>query len=137
MGQRLAVLLIDLDRLGQVNDSHGHACGDHCLREMAACLRAELRPGDTLGRHAGGTFLVILPGQDEAAARVLAERLRRTVEHTPVVWHGALLALTASIGLAARRRADADPAALVERAGRALARAKRDGRNSVRSLAME
>ena len=129
----LSVLFIDIDWFKRVNDTHGHACGDHCLRSIAATLRGELRPGDAVGRYGGEEFLVVLPGQDAAAARVLGERLRRAVEHTPVMWRGELLALTVSIGLATRGRGEGDPATLLERADSALYRAKREGRNCVRT----
>ena len=132
----LSVLFIDIDWFKRVNDTHGHASGDHCLRSIAATLRAELRPGDALGRYGGEEFLVVLPGQDAAAARVLGERLRRTVEHTPVLWRGELMTLTVSIGLATRMRGETDPATLLERADTALYRAKREGRNCVRSSAI-
>lgn len=133
----LSVLFIDIDWFKRINDTHGHACGDHCLRSVAATLRAELRPTDALGRYGGEEFLVVLPGQDSAAARVLGERLRRTVEHTPVLWRGELLVLTVSIGLATRGRGEGDPGTLLERADKALYVAKHEGRNCVRTAAVE
>lgn len=133
----LSVLFIDIDWFKRINDTHGHACGDHCLRCVAATLRAELRPTDALGRYGGEEFLVVLPGQDTAAARVLGERLRRSVEHTPVLWRGELLALSVSIGLATRGRGESDPATLLERADKALYLAKHEGRNCVRTAAVD
>jgi diguanylate cyclase (GGDEF)-like protein len=76
----LSVLFMDLDWFKRINDTHGHPCGDECLRKVAATLRAELRPQDVFGRYGGEEFLVLLPGQDAASARLVGERLRQAVE---------------------------------------------------------
>ena len=127
----LTVLFIDIDWFKRINDEHGHACGDHCLRRIAAALRAELRPNDALGRYGGEEFLVALPGRDAAASRIIAERLRVAVERNAIDWHGQPLAVAISIGLAARRLTDATVQELLERADQALYAAKRAGRNRV------
>ena len=127
----LSLLFIDIDWFKRVNDEHGHACGDHCLRSIASVLRAELRPTDALGRYGGEEFLVMLPGHDAPASRIIAERLRQAVERGSIDWHGHPLALTISIGLAARRNADATVADMLERADKALYAAKGEGRNRV------
>ena len=126
----LSVLFIDIDWFKRINDTHGHPCGDECLRRVAATLRAELRPQDVFGRYGGEEFLVLLPGQDAASARLVGERLRQAVESVVVDWQGEPLRLTVSIGLAALRDAD-DPEKLLARADKALYRAKREGRNRV------
>ena len=127
----LSVLFIDIDWFKRVNDEHGHACGDHCLRSVAGALRAELRPGDAFGRYGGEEFLVLLPGHDAASSRVIAERLRQAVEGCVIEWNGTRVMLTISIGMAARRDGDGDGPALLERADKALYAAKREGRNRV------
>jgi diguanylate cyclase (GGDEF)-like protein len=127
----LAVLFIDIDWFKRINDERGHACGDRCIGSVATSLRGELRPTDALGRYGGDEFLVLLPGRDAAAARIVAERLRKAVEASVVHWHGDVLPLTVSIGMAARREADRDPGSLLERADKALYMAKHEGRNRV------
>lgn len=69
-----------------------------------------------MGRYGGDEFLVLLPGRDAAAARIIAERLRKAVASSQVHWRGAKLPLTVSIGLAARREEDFVSARLLERA---------------------
>jgi diguanylate cyclase (GGDEF)-like protein len=131
-GSPLSVLFIDIDWFKRVNDEHGHACGDQCLRQVAAILRQQLRPADALGRYGGEEFLVLMPGQDGAASRLVAERLRQAVEAMSIEWQGKALRLTISIGMAARRDGDGDAASLLERADKALYAAKHEGRNCVR-----
>ena len=126
----LSVLFMDLDWFKRINDTHGHPCGDECLRKVAATLRAELRPQDVFGRYGGEEFLVLLPGQDAASARLVGERLRQAVEDAGVDWQGEPLRFTVSIGLAVLRDGD-DPEKLLARADKALYRAKREGRNRV------
>ena len=126
----LSVLFIDLDFFKRINDTHGHPCGDECLRKVAATLRAELRPRDVFGRYGGEEFLVLLPGQDAASARMVGERLRQAVEDAVVDWQGEPLRFTISIGLAALRDGDG-PDKLLARADKALYRAKHEGRNRI------
>ncbi|MEO6227504.1 MAG: diguanylate cyclase [Thermomonas sp.] len=127
----LAVLFIDIDCFKSINDKLGHAGGDLCIRSIAASLRGELRPTDAMGRYGGDEFLVLLPGRDAAAARIIAERLRKVVEGSQLYWQGEVVALTVSIGMAARRDTDRMPAELLERADKALYVAKNEGRNRV------
>ena len=126
----LGVLYIDLDWFKRINDTHGHPCGDECLRKVAATLCAELRPQDVFGRYGGEEFLVLLPGQDAASARMVGERLRQAVEAAVVDWQGEALHFTISVGMAVLREGD-DPEKLLARADKALYRAKREGRNRV------
>src|SRR4029077_14962452 len=76
----LAVVLLDLDRFKEINDSFGHAAGDAMLREVSRLLLSLARQGDTVARWGGEEFVVVLPETDPVGAQRFAERLRRTIE---------------------------------------------------------
>jgi diguanylate cyclase (GGDEF)-like protein len=78
--QPLCCVLIDLDDFKRVNDELGHPAGDALLRRVADALRAEVRPYDQVARYGGDEFVLVLPGTEEHAARVVAERVRTRVQ---------------------------------------------------------
>ena len=78
-GRSLSCCFIDLDRFKAVNDTHGHLRGNRVLASVAETLRDGVRDGDTLGRYGGDEFVAVLPDTDEAAAHLLAERLRAAI----------------------------------------------------------
>ncbi len=129
--QPISVLFVDMDHFKAINDRFGHACGDHCLRQVAATLRGALADGDLLGRYGGEEFIAVLPGRGGAAGRVVGEDLRAAVERMDLSWEGQPIRLTVSVGVATRLAGDGTPAATVDRADKALYAAKRDGRNRV------
>ena len=131
----LAVLFVDVDRFKQVNDTYGHACGDHCLKHLADVLRHALRPGDLLGRYGGEEFLVLLPGPEEGQAREVGERIRLQVEESAADWQGQPVKLTVSVGVSTRLPHEQTATATLERADRALYSAKHEGRNRVNHAA--
>lgn len=130
-GQPLAVLFVDLDLFKRINDTHGHACGDTCLRQVSEALRRELEPGALLGRYGGEEFIVVLPGRNGDSARQVAERIRAAVEREQVECDGRKVPMTVSVGVATRLDREDSPGAAVERADKALYAAKRAGRNRV------
>jgi diguanylate cyclase (GGDEF)-like protein len=100
------------------------------LRHVALLIGGTLRPRDGLGRLGGEEFLVLLPATGGDAAVVLAERVRTTLAAAPVAAHTQPVRLTISIGVATAGRAET-LARVLERADRALYRAKSDGRNRI------
>ena len=126
-----AVLMIDIDHFKVVNDSFGHAAGDHVLRHLATLMKEDLRKIDTLGRLGGEEFAVILPGADQAAAEIFAERLRKQVAETPAVLDKWTIPVTISIGVTEIKPGDDSADDALTRADRALYRAKECGRNRV------
>ena len=126
-----ALLVVDIDRFKAINDKLGHASGDHCLREIAKTIAAQLSEDDIFGRYGGEEFLVILPGRQTEMARAIAEQIRLAIEHTDVRYQEQPLRLTVSIGVATQLSHEAQPQPAVERADKALYAAKRAGRNRV------
>ncbi|MGY1752803.1 diguanylate cyclase domain-containing protein [Blastococcus sp. SYSU D01042] len=129
-GAHLAVLFCDLDRFKQVNDVLGHAAGDELLRQVAARLRAAIRPCDTVGRLSGDEFAIVLPGlEDPADARGLADRVEECFA-LPFRLEGRELAVGTSVGVAVHEPG-ADAEALMRQADAAMYRHKeRRGRRA-------
>lgn len=134
-GQTLAVLMLDADHFKAVNDRFGHAGGDKVLRALVANIRATLRGSDVVGRVGGEEFVVLAPGTDLRVAMALGERVRLIVESTPLWIDGECLQLTVSVGVAVAALTERDPAAVLQRADKALYEAKRAGRNRVMAFA--
>ena len=129
--QPLALIVFDIDRFKQINDSFGHVIGDQALKHVCLIAQQALRPSDMLGRFGGDEFVALLPGNDLHAALAIAERIRAHVQESEL--EGAQ-ALTASFGIAQMHEGDTY-AALFERADQALYKAKQDGRNRAAWLA--
>ncbi|CAA9529438.1 MAG: diguanylate cyclase/phosphodiesterase (GGDEF & EAL domains) with PAS/PAC sensor(s) [uncultured Thermoleophilia bacterium] len=130
-GDCVALLLVDLNRFKEVNDSFGHEAGDAALRHAAERIGSRLRASDTAGRLGGDEFAVILPAvrggeYAERVARKLVEAVRE-----PLVIGGASLRLEASIGIALFPGHGDDAATLFRRADVAMYRAKRMGTGHV------
>jgi diguanylate cyclase (GGDEF)-like protein len=126
----VSLVMVDLDRFREVNDEHGCVVGDQVLREVSKILASLLGAGDALVRYGGEEFLMILPGVDLAAARGLGEQARRAIQSAHLRFHGVHVGVTASFGVAERRRGESRTD-LIRRADAALAAAKNAGRNRV------
>lgn len=120
---RTAVLLGDIDRFKQLNDTHGHQHGDRVLCGLADALSGALRRGDALFRIGGDEFAALVVVADEREALGAATRLRRAVRH-------AGLGVTVSLGVAVPQPGEADSSVLA-RADRALYAVKERGRDGV------
>lgn len=125
-GQRLAVLFIDLNGFKQVNDTRGHAVGDHVLKQAAQRLVALARVTDTVSRWGGDEFLVLLTDISPGAAAIAASRIVEGLTF-PVHIGEDELWLTASVGGSIYPDDADDIQTLVDRADAAMYRAKRRG----------
>ena len=133
----LAVLLIDLDRFKDINDTLGHRTGDELLAAVAARFASCTRAGDTIARFGGDEFVVVLPGlrHPEAACKVAARYVQALRE--PFELHGRLLQVTASVGIALASEDSLAAEQLLANADTAMYRAKRRGGNAAVTYALE
>jgi diguanylate cyclase (GGDEF)-like protein len=132
-GHPVSVLMLDVDHFKQVNDTYGHAAGDHVLQALAGAAHDSLRRIDSCGRIGGEEFLVLLPETDIDEASATAERLRLAIAEAKIIAEQHALQVTVSIGVATHRPADPmpTPELLLQRADRGLYAAKKGGRNRV------
>ena len=119
-GTTLSVVLLDLDRFKDFNDSHGHQVGDELLQEAAVAWRTALRVTDFIARYGGEEFGVLLPTTSEVGGLEVIERLRQA---TP-------MGQTCSAGITSTEPTDT-PEGVLQRADAALYQAKREGRDRV------
>jgi diguanylate cyclase (GGDEF)-like protein len=129
----VALVMIDLDYFKKINDERGHLTGDRVLVAVSAAMDHAVRDTDVVARYGGEEFVLLLPNTDSAGARELAERCRELIASTRVADERGLVAVTASLGIAAfpADAADPTPDALLAAADAALYRAKEAGRNQV------
>ena len=131
-GDAMAVVMLDLDRFKDLNDTHGHPTGDVVLAETARILRDGAREIDMIGRYGGEEFIAILPDADESAALQFADRVRKQVEEHPYRNDGKEIRGTVSGGAAGARALEIEqPDELIKQADLALYEAKNSGRNRV------
>jgi diguanylate cyclase (GGDEF)-like protein len=119
-GQRLSVVMLDLDRFKAFNDAYGHAAGDKLLRMTAQCLQRGTRMTDIVARYGGEEFALVLEGCTAEDAQTLLERIKTQLPE----------GRTFSAGIA-ETDGDEQPGTILERADRALYAAKRAGRDRI------
>jgi diguanylate cyclase (GGDEF)-like protein len=122
------VAIIDIDFFKRINDGYGHQVGDDVLRAFAQAMRTVLRESDVVARWGGEEFLVLLANADEASANISLDRIRQHLQEAVVVPYLPDLRPTFSAGLVRLEGGEALHHS-IERADRALYRAKADGRN--------
>lgn len=126
---QLALLLLDLDRFKDVNDSFGHAAGDELLEQVAQTLQSQLREADSVCRMGGDEFAILLDGihRTEDAGKV-ANEIISALTKTWDLSNGCSVAIGASIGISIYPSQSEDAEALLQHADAALYRAKSEGR---------
>ena len=126
-GHRLALLFVDLDHFKQLNDTLGHAAGDAALLHAARCLTSSVRAADTVSRHGGDEFLILLAELSQPAdASVIAEKVLEAIG-TQIRIGEQVVRLSASVGISVYPDDASHADALIERADAAMYRAKRKG----------
>lgn len=129
-GDAVAVLMIDIDKFKGLNDTYGHPVGDEVLRSVAGAITAAVRDQDVPARIGGEEFAVLLRNPGPTVALEVGERVRQAVRDLDLRSLG-VPAVSVSVGVANAATADESIDALVDRADRALLRAKRAGRDRV------
>jgi diguanylate cyclase (GGDEF)-like protein len=125
----LSVVMIDSDNLKAINDTHGHEAGNRLLQHLIREVTEELRRSDTVARYGGDEFTILLPETDRRGAYETAERIRKSVETSQFDVRGNHLSTTISVGLASYPEDGGNIDVIVDKADRALYRAKQRGRN--------
>ena len=126
-GETYSVMLIDIDHFKSINDSYGHNVGDTVLVEIAKVLRDNIRPRDLVGRWGGEEFMVLLPNSGDGKALEIGEEIRMAVKNYNFGQAGEL---TISIGICEVQE-NLRTLEVVDRADRALYKAKASGRDRV------
>lgn len=133
-GAPLSLIAIDLDHFKRINDTYGHDVGDRVLQAFAITARVQLRDGDVLCRMGGEEFAILLPDTSREQAMLVAERLRQSVEATPVEidsddMKSGRLSYTASLGVTRVSAQEISLKPAIKRADQGLYTAKEAGRN--------
>lgn len=130
LGKPLALAIVDVDGLKQINDELGHAAGDHALRAVARACRVAAKDLGLSGRLGGDEFAIILPGCDAGDGQRAMDALQTDLSAQPLVIKGSEVPLTTSIGVA-EVMAHENFAQLLERADSRMYLVKKSGRNGI------
>jgi diguanylate cyclase (GGDEF)-like protein len=128
----VSLIFLDIDHFKAINDHNGHQAGDQVLVQLATLAMSMLGEDDVFARYGGEEFAIIARGVDLAAAQILSERIRSSVETHPFVFGDVAIPVTISIGVSyAPGLGIATTVDFVARADEALYAAKRGGRNRI------
>ena len=132
-GEKLAVMMLDLDGLKKINDTHGHPVGAYTISEVGKVIGATVANTGAACRFGGDEFAVFLPGHSRAEAHKLGDKIRERIASHHFDKEGVIVQPTLSIGLSAFPEDGQTADILLAKADEALYRAKRAGRDRVTS----
>lgn len=128
----VSLITFDFDDFKSINDTHGHAAGDHILRITTALIRETcIRSADVFARMGGEEFAVMLPSTPAATAQAIAEQIRTTLASRTFDYNLASISVRVSLGACTTTLPNESAEALLERADALLYRSKNEGRNRV------
>ena len=130
-GEDMSLLFLDVDNFKSINDKYGHIVGDVALKTVAGIIKKEKRDTDTAARYGGEEFVVMMPHTPINSGYVLAERIRRAIEKTPIRHNHLRIPLTISGGLASFPVNSENPRDLLRMADDAVYLAKGAGKNTI------
>ena len=129
--ENLALLMFDVDHFGKIAETHGPAVGEMVLREVAKVVGSVLGREDVFARYENRTFGVLLRNRADAAAAVLAQRIRRSVKYHPFLHNGERIHITVSLGIGFLARNRKSPMDFLSEALSNLAKARHAGRDTI------
>lgn len=132
-GTELAMIMIDIDGVKRINDTHGHAFGAYTISQTGKIIKATTEQKGFASRFGGDEFMIFLPNYTLGAAQQMAETLRAQVEAYRFEMEGILLRPTISLGISPLKKEDTMES-LFKRADEALYMSKRTGRNKVSTV---
>lgn len=132
LGIPISLIIFDIDKFKNVNDTYGHPTGDYVIKEIASVVRAKLiRENDFFARAGGEEFVLVLLGSSATTAQEVAERVRLTIQAHKFEHEGKTIPVTISAGVSTNNAEDTGWETIYERADKALYAAKNGGRNRV------
>jgi two-component system cell cycle response regulator len=129
-GTPLSGIMLDIDNFKNINDNFGHTHGDVVIRKLGELMLNTLRKYDHAGRYGGEEFFIVLPNTFRNQAALIAERFRNELDALMIDFEGVSLHVTASLGIAQFRPGESKET-WIDRADKAMYRAKQGGRNQV------
>ncbi|MBL4607998.1 MAG: diguanylate cyclase [Pseudomonadales bacterium] len=132
--ETVSLIMFDLDKFKNINDTHGHLAGDEILRTVSSNVKEILRESDVAGRYGGEEFGIILPNTDIKGAVIVGEKLRKLVEETKVIFEGVDIPFAISGGVVEFNDSHARYEDLISNADEALYYSKEHGRNQFNSF---
>lgn len=127
----LSLIMLDIDHFKQVNDEHGHPCGDQVLLATADRIQDNLRHSDLLARYGGEEFCIVLPETNGDETYEVAERIRQQIQDLPVHYQNKCLHITISGGIASLSQGFQQAQQMLDSADQNLYAAKKTGRNQI------
>lgn len=128
--KKLSLIFFDIDHFKAINDTYGHDCGDITLASSAKWIKENLRDSDILFRYGGEEFVILLSDTDSHGAKLLAERIRASIERHTIAYGMETIKITASLGVSTLQNDDTMES-FVKHADQAMYAAKNNGRNQV------
>jgi len=126
-----SLVMLDIDHFKAVNDKYGHLVGDDVIRHLAKVIHEQVRETDISGRYGGEEFVILLADTNAADALIFAERLRKTVAESVVIYNDIEIKYTVSLGIAEVEPSLKTVSQWLENVDKALYQSKDNGRNKV------
>ena len=132
--RKISVIMVDMDHFKEINDTYGHAVGDHVLTIFAQVVLKCIRKNDIIARYGGDEFIVVLPDTDTDTAETIAERIRKDVSETyiPEIEGVSISSIHCSVGISTYPVHCDSKNSLIRTSDLALYMAKRSGRNCIK-----